>query len=240
MPESNYIRSKKIPERPACLRYSPIDDRETIATTYQLTEEKERIGSFFVLDAELNMKRNIRASGGIFRFNTFPHCPDKVFAVLTTGRVSILDLVTLDLVESHEISDGMLLSLDYCENRFLTTDEKGRVLVVDSNSLKELSRWKAHHLPCASDSSNCEVWSCAWLDSNVAASGADDSLLKLWDLRTGTTPTVVNKSHEGGVVFLEKRNECYFITGCYDENIRLFDTRIPNKPVKITKVSDIA
>lgn len=78
----------------------------------------------------------------------------------------------------------------------------------------------------------CEVWCATWLnDINYIASGGEDALLKLWDVRCSCQPVACNSSHESGVVFVRKEDDNYLITGSYDENIRRFDVRKLEKPL---------
>lgn len=67
-------------------------------------------------------------------------------------------------------------------------------------------------------------------------SGADDGLLKLWDLRVGVERSVLtNRSHESGVVFVSLKGD-QLLTGSYDENLRLWDERSLKAPVRETSV----
>lgn len=72
------------------------------------------------------------------------------------------------------------------------------------------------------------MWNCCWLQNNnfQCASGSEDELLKIWDLRTNCqTPCQINKSHESGIVFLNQFEDNQIISGSYDENMRIFDLR---------------
>jgi WD40 repeat protein len=56
----------------------------------------------------------------------------------------------------------------------LATLSNGECSISDLNSGENISQWKAH---------DAEVWCAAWKTPDVVLSGADDGLLKLWDLR---------------------------------------------------------
>ena len=64
-------------------------------------------------------------------------------------------------------------------------------------------------------------------------SGGDDCIMKLWDLRQGTTPTITNKSHNAGVTSAQwhPQQEHIFATGSYDEHLRVWDNRLLRDPV---------
>lgn len=224
----------KLEENPACIQYSP--EHSLIVSTYQLEGEDSRIGSFLVLNSDLQIEYAVKPSGGIFRFNFARRNPSLIYAALTTGRVGLVDLKSRRLSETQTVSEGMLLDLDDRNGKFVVSDDRGNLSLVDEESFRTTSTWNAHCLPCTSDS-KCEVWSCAWLDANTCASGADDSLLKVWDTRVELKrPAMVNRSHAGGVVFLERREDFNLITGSYDEHVRIFDMRNLSTVLISTKV----
>jgi WD40 repeat protein len=72
------------------------------------------------------------------------------------------------------------------------------------------------------DAHAAEAWCCAWLDSDVFASGADDCTLKLWDRRSPGAAVCSVRSHSAGVTFVgpapgaEANGSPLFISGGYD------------------------
>jgi WD40 repeat protein len=72
------------------------------------------------------------------------------------------------------------------------------------------------------------------LDDNLVASGGDDNLLKLWDIRM-SEPVLINKSHGGGIVRLRMMNDQIW-TGSYDEMLRIFDKRKLSESIECVKV----
>lgn len=84
----------------------------------------------------------------------------------------------------------------------------------------------------------CEVWTCSWLDATTAVSGADDGLIRIWDIRAEQRPQAQNASHESGVVFVDAYKSCsnLLMSGSYDEHLRLFDTRNFAQPLLEHKV----
>eukprot|EP00928_Gymnodinium_smaydae_P048645 TRINITY_DN32544_c0_g1_i1.p1 TRINITY_DN32544_c0_g1~~TRINITY_DN32544_c0_g1_i1.p1 ORF type:complete len:399 (-),score=84.16 TRINITY_DN32544_c0_g1_i1:278-1390(-) len=119
-------------------------------------------------------------------------------------------------------------------SRLLLPSQDGDLYCVDASgtALATLQSWHAH---------DAETWSCAWdpndASEQICLSGADDSMLKLWDLRSGSNPSAVNKkSHEAGVTditFAPTRPQL-FATGSYDEKLRLFDRRNLSRPLLVS------
>jgi WD40 repeat protein len=88
--------------------------------------------------------------------------------------------------------------------------------------------WKAHMF---------EVWTVTYDShrSDILYSGADDCNFCGWDLRESSYQPIFRntKSHQMGICSIQKcpdRENC-IITGSYDECLRLWDTRLMDKPV---------
>lgn len=111
-----------------------------------------------------------------------------------------------------------------------------------------IETWKAH---------NYEAWIAAfdsWSpNGQIVWSGGDDLTLKGWDLRMTSnsaqdsddgnvferTPTFSHKrSFEGGVTTIQNHHlvQHLWAVGSYDEYVRLWDARQPNKPLSQTHV----
>jgi diphthamide biosynthesis protein 7 len=71
-------------------------------------------------------------------------------------------------------------------------------------------------------------------DRNIVMSGGDDCMLKVWDLRAGPSRPVVGYECGGGVTSGQWHAQLaeYFISGSYDEQVRLWDIRSMREPVK--------
>jgi WD40 repeat protein len=71
---------------------------------------------------------------------------------------------------------------------------------------------------------------------STLVSGGDDCIMKLWDIRQGITPTHTNKNHNAGVTSAQWHPtiEHTFITGSYDEYVRIWDQRSIRSPVSET------
>jgi diphthamide biosynthesis protein 7 len=67
-------------------------------------------------------------------------------------------------------------------------------------------------------------------------SGADDGLLKMWDLRVGVErPMLTNRSHGSGVVFISQKGD-KLLSGSYDECLRMWDERSLTVPLREVNV----
>lgn len=101
------------------------------------------------------------------------------------------------------------------------SDGMVRVFEFRDATLMPLHEWRAHEL---------ETWIVAadkW-QPHVIYTGADDAVLKVWDVRAPPSmPSLVNASHRAGVCALHSspHHEHTLATGSYDERLRLFDTR---------------
>lgn len=68
---------------------------------------------------------------------------------------------------------------------------------------------------------------------NTLITGGDDCIMKLWDIRQGTVPTQISKTHGAGVTSAQwhPTQEHVFASGSYDEYLRIWDQRNLRKPV---------
>ncbi|KAJ1609233.1 hypothetical protein OIY81_2428 [Cryptosporidium canis] len=147
----------------------------------------------------------------------------------------LLSSVKPSTIDSNNQIIGLDLSCIYLHNSRKTcySISDGRVFVVRDSDLVE-SEFHAHP--------NTEVWTVSFLDQegNLLATGADDCTLSLWDLRTSCLdgPAAQNrKTHSMGVTCIQKSSKCdQFWTGCYDETLRLWDSRRLNAPLYEHKV----
>ena len=130
------------------------------------------------------------------------------------------------------VFDGSLIctSLDILSGSsvesVLASFTSGMIVVFDVHSDSYISSWKGHDF---------DAWIVAkdfWC-SNTVYSGGDDCRLRTWDLRSPANPVHTSKAHTMGVCSVQssKLREFTLLTGSYDEQILVWDTRNRKKPL---------
>eukprot|EP00056_Hartaetosiga_gracilis_P022378 m.29988 g.29988 ORF g.29988 m.29988 type:complete len:346 (+) comp9609_c0_seq7:62-1099(+) len=141
---------------------------------------------------------------------------------------------------STSIVDGQLaLSLDWDdrvngheegkERNIVVSSQDGNITTVRLKPNGELSvtaSWHAHDFP---------AWIAAYdyWNTNIVYSGGDDCRFKSWDTRTDCSfPSSVSKVHQMGVTSAHSsmHREHVLVTGSYDEEVRVWDTRNLKRP----------
>jgi WD40 repeat protein len=147
--------------------------------------------------------------------------------------------------DENSSQQRLCLSLDWsAQQQIIVSESSGTLalwrMVADSAELTLEHRWRAHTQ--RGSSSPAEVW-IAFFNKhspNILVSGADDSLLKGWDLRAGTTtPIFTSRQHGMGVTAGEWHPCCEhtFASGSYDEAVRIWDVRAVGRgPTKTVEV----
>ena len=115
-------------------------------------------------------------------------------------------------------------------NAIATSSSSGSVSLLSlhpsSSSLSLLATCTPHSL---------EVWSCAFSPHCPTSlySGGDDCLLCHVDVRSMNQPTTLTSLHTAGVccVLPSASFQYLLATGCYDERLRLWDTRAMKRPL---------
>lgn len=111
-------------------------------------------------------------------------------------------------------------------------DDSGKIQVFDVNSRAILKTWTEHKQP---------VWTTKFspTDLTTIMSTSDDRTVKLWDLPSQESQTtfVGHTDYVRSGVFLPGTMANMVITGSYDETVRLWDPRVPNKSAMIFKHS---
>lgn len=91
--------------------------------------------------------------------------------------------------------------------------------------LENESWWRAH---------DGEVWivACSQTDANVLWTGADDCVLRGWDTRTSPQKATFSAARfDMGVTTMQHVGDHIWAVGSYDEKLRLFDDRRPQRAV---------
>lgn len=194
----------------------------------------------------------IQTEAGVLDMKWLPNpklidqCPRLVIAN-ALGQVEIFELNTersLHRIEKLELKDCpednlLALSLDvqlsgdddsHQSYKLIVSDSKGGLHLLTSigehsTQLKRIHKWSAHDF---------EAWTCAFdrYNENLVFSGGDDTLIKIYDIRMKSC-TLTNRSHGAGVTSLLSHpgKEYCLLTGSYDEELRVFDTRHFKQPV---------
>jgi U3 small nucleolar RNA-associated protein 15 len=109
-------------------------------------------------------------------------------------------------------------------------DETGKIQVFDINSRAILKTWEEHKQP---------VWTTKFSPSELTTlmSASDDRTVRLWDLpsQESTTTFIGHTDYVRSGSFMPGAMSNMIVTGSYDETVRLWDPRLPNRAAMIFK-----
>ncbi|XP_075973196.1 diphthine methyltransferase isoform X1 [Anticarsia gemmatalis] len=233
------------------VEWCPVDSYRNVLVcgTYQLEKTQDEIKTkqtrlgkiyLFVVDnatTELSPIQTINTAGILDQKWCCHNIEDSpILAIVTSvGTLQLYKLKNenatyeLSLWLEHVIGEDVLaLSVDWSTNKL--TSENPRLVVSDSagcvhilaieEGIKAVGKWKSHGF---------EAWIGAfnYWNPDVFYSGGDDCMFKSYDVRINDVATAVNKSHDAGVTAIRKHidEEHQLLTGSYDENVRIWDTR---------------
>ena len=143
------------------------------------------------------------------------------------GRIALVDVGEddLTLAAASEAKGHLFTDVVWDGDALIVAEgDSGRVSLWHTNELKETKAWDAH---AYAPGCLAEVW-CVGRDATTGlyVSGADDGLLKGWDLRS--PKPVLALKHDAGVTAVACDDTV--ATGSYDESVRLWDLRAPSAP----------
>eukprot|EP01029_Cantina_marsupialis_P029943 TRINITY_DN78637_c1_g1_i1.p1 TRINITY_DN78637_c1_g1~~TRINITY_DN78637_c1_g1_i1.p1 ORF type:complete len:354 (-),score=88.18 TRINITY_DN78637_c1_g1_i1:72-1133(-) len=230
-----------------CIELCPFDQTKFVSGTYQLnTETQERDGSITLYQtsengAELEELNKVEMMG-IFDIKWARNSQhvgiaraDAALCVMKPNE-SITELEIM--AEGHVDSDPKTLSLDWghddWSNLIATSYSDGTLATweLTDGGLEKTQQWNAHKLFVGCPA---EAWITCFkkTDRNVLFSGADDCIMKAWDLRCTMRPTMQNKEHAAGVCSMQfhPNKEHMMVTGSYDHYVRLWDDRNMTEPL---------
>ena len=206
--------------------------------TYFLDKEKnQRLGCLYTLN--LNNLNNLTVLD-TFQFHESGILDMKWLnenQLLTIDSTNSLKLISfnenkISCSETlHLSNDSIGLTLDQLSNQIITSDTNGFIHLTNlvENKFELVNSFKAH---------DYEIWSLLIdrTNSNLVYSGADDCLLKTWDLRETKSVSKCNL-FQGGVVSIissnsTNYNENHLICGSYDEKIYVLDKRNFKQSIK--------
>lgn len=217
------MSSIRLPQRPA---FSLLHPSYLVVSTYQLDSAADsRAGSLHFLSAQLESLHVHSTPAGVFRF-VFPSSSVCVSA-LTDGSIYSTNMSDFTS-SSFSVSEKMLLDVSCHGDNALCTDNNGHAHYVNTDTSTIVTSWLAHKLPFTSEP--CEVWTCC-LHDDMACTGGEDALLRLWDVRTAVSVGVA-KLFEAGVTYSRWMDSHTLLTGSYDQKIRLIDTRNMKESIK--------
>ena len=157
-------------------------------------------------------------------------CGNALYYMLKERQLHKLASIEID-------ANSLCLSTDWCKTenaeKSVYSLSSGDISLVQYSESDPVivNTWKGHSL---------EAWivACDHDNENLFYSGADDCLLKLWDLRMGFDKACfTSKHHLMGVCSLQSYQfqEHIFSSGSYDETIVLWDNRSMRKPLSEIK-----
>lgn len=216
------------------------------AATYTLQEgpQPSRAGSLALFsveqqDHQLHKHCHLHTSG-IFDIKWRPNPPHGVpflaqasaDGTLSLYKMRVQDTFNLSELLRENIGCAMCLSLDWdphsCKQIAIShSDGSLSVLDVGESQMEICHSSSAHGF---------EAWSVAYDSwrSNVIYSGGDDCHFCCWDLRQGFSQPIFRekKIHQMGVCSIQTNPQWdnVLATGSYDENLRLWDLRMLEKP----------
>jgi len=236
---------------PASVSWCPFDSLSDLLAvgTYHLDPQQadRRQGGcefYSLINGCPSLRYLVDCDAGVFRFKwiNVSGCPTLICA-LTDGSCCQLavqqDSATVNFKTEVTDSSTMLLSVDVNRpndpHTAVVSDHCGRMHIVDLCQGRVTESWLAHSLQFTAEP--CEVWTCAFgSNESMVYSGADDGLLKLWDLRVGVQkPMLTNRSHGSGVVFVSQKGD-KLLSGSYDECLRMWDERSLTVPLREVSV----
>src|SRR5271155_4342997 len=152
--------------------------------------------------------------------------PD-TFVVTTGARVQIFSHRTRRLLKTITRFDDTAHSgeIRYDGRVLVAGDDTGAIQVFDVNSRAILKTWKEHKQP---------VWTTNWSPTETTSliSCSDDSTVRLWDLPSQESITTFRGHHDyvrcGD--FMTGQAGQVIVSGGYDQTVRLWDARAPERP----------
>ncbi|XP_065898342.1 diphthine methyltransferase-like isoform X2 [Dysidea avara] len=223
------------------VEWCPLNSDLLACGTYQLCESSaKRIGKLLLFKCAPDEQSVVQVEGlqghGILDMKWAPF-DGSYLAVANSGGEVVLyrhHNKSVGLVSvSHQ--DGICLSLDWSSQQCVfvssSTGKISSMSLNEAGQLVGLRLWSAHEH---------EAWIVAadrW-NTNIIYSGGDDCKLLVWDHRDNQLIRCV-KYHDMGVCSIQSspHQEHLLVSGSYDENVCLWDTRyLSKKPISCASV----
>ncbi|VUZ40757.1 unnamed protein product, partial [Hymenolepis diminuta] len=205
------------------VEFSP-SGSQALVGSYELNEStRERTGSVIRYDIASNKAEKSLGVDlpGVLDLSWMSS--ELCLAATSSGEIyTIKSKVTSPLILHcvNRVSEKLLLSIDFCNSKIITSDEAGYVHLISSSDNNVICTWKAHEYEswCARFNRN---------DDNLLLTGGDDCMAHVWDQRIGFNKAVFSQQHQMGVCSLSgiPMHSRLISTGCFDEKLRLWDLR---------------
>ena len=232
---------------PDSIEWCPVRPDLFACGTYLYNPENTtRQGSIYLLQYNAVAKSidvvHHQTSNGILDLKWINYSPELTLlsTVSALGQLSLYSLADISKpVVCEDVTNDQTIALSHCwlhqtNNYVVISDQQGCLSICDfdnTNGLRFSQSWSAHEYEC---------WTCAWdqADLNIVYSGADDTLLKIWDIRDCQKAIHINRKHPMGIcsIIPNENNPSEFLTGSFDEHLRLWDKRQLTEPVKQIKL----
>ena len=195
------------------LEFTPDDldifENELVYACYELCDEK-RIGKI------ATESKALYRGDGVLDIEIHGQ---KLYGVTSNGSLLRIDGDKGNQITSTFLEDGINLTISInSTGRGCITTNNGSIFIVDLDEDIILNSFKGHSF---------EVWSCCWYNEKSVLTGADDSVLKFWDLNDTASPSW-SKRMEMGVSCIARAGDKGILIGNYDEKLRLIDPRMPS------------
>jgi diphthamide biosynthesis protein 7 len=152
-----------------------------------------------------------------------------IFGSVTSAGSLLLHSIDqqLQLLDTIQVIPELLLSLDWQGNMISVSGSDGSIHILKPTE-------SSYTIDQSYQGHGFEAWITAFdrHRPTIVYSGGDDCLFKIWDMNSGSC--ITNKVHEAGVTTISSHPllEHVLLTGSYDEDIRVWDTRQMKQPVR--------
>ncbi|KIN06449.1 hypothetical protein OIDMADRAFT_101172 [Oidiodendron maius Zn] len=154
------------------------------------------------------------------------------FAVTAGTRVQLFSIRTRKLVKTFTRFSDVAHSGEIRRDGkiMVAGDETGKIQLFDVNSRAILKTWDEHKQP---------VWMTKFSPNELTTlmSASDDRTVRLWDLpsQESTMTFIGHTDYVRSGSFMPGPMSNMIVTGSYDETVRLWDPRLPNRAAMVFK-----
>lgn len=203
-----------------CVECSP-DGLLIAVGCYELDEMAKKSGGVYFFNQSLASKPTFVATDAVLDMKW--RGEDLLIATNSRG----LEVLRADITPSYDARncEDVHLSLDYNTEQIYASTNSGNVLIYD-HSLNPISHLNVHDL---------ETWTVCADGPSVIYTGADDALMKGWDVRSNEC-LFVKKQHSAGVCSIVCLDDNRIASGSYDKNLRVWDKRTMGRPLSSVQV----